>query len=55
MDSPKAQYSTTFALTNKKAPSLESGDSDKYFGMFNLKHETSSPKSYELLIKTKLK
>ena len=41
--------------TNKRAPPLEGGISDKICGMWTLKHEISSPKFYELLIKTELK
>ena len=39
----------------KKAPQLEGGHSTKNDGMWNLKHETSSLKLYELLTKTEIK
>ena len=42
-------------LTNKRSPPLESGHSTKIVGMWTLKHEISSPKLYELLIKNELK
>ena len=38
-----------------KAPPLEGGHSTKIGGMWTLKHEISSPRLYELLIKTKIK
>ena len=42
----------TAVLTNKRAPPLEGGHFTKIGGMWNFKHEISSPKFYELLIKT---
>ena len=51
-DTPKAQYTTTVVPSNKKDPSLEGGHYKKIGGMCTLKHEISSPKLYELLIKT---
>ena len=50
-DSPKAQYHTTVVPYNKKAPPLEGTYCKKIGDMCNLKHENSSPKSYELFIK----
>ena len=50
-DSPKDQNTTTVVLANKKAPPLEGGYSRRIGGMWNIKHEISSPKPYELLIK----
>ena len=55
MDSTKAQDPTTVFRANKKAPPLEGGNSTKIGGMSTLKHEISSPKFYELLIKTEIK
>ena len=37
---------------NKKVPRLECGISMNIGGMWTLKHEISSPKFYEILIKT---
>ena len=54
-DSPKAQDPSTVVPANKKAPQLECGHSKDIFGMWTLKHEISSPKFYELLIKTETK
>ena len=55
MYSPKSQYPTTMVPANKKALHLEDVHSMKIGVMCNLKHEISSPKLYELLIKIKLK
>ena len=55
LDSPKAQDPSTTVPANKRDTPLEGGHSTKIGGMWNLKHEISSPKSYELLIKTELK
>ena len=46
---------TTAFTTNMRATLLEGRHSTKIGGMWNLKHEISSPKFYELLIKTELK
>ena len=46
---------TTTVHTNRRAPPLEGGISDKIGGMWTLKHEISSPRFYELLIKIELK
>ena len=40
---------------NNKSPPLEGGRSTKTGGMWTYKHEISSPKFYELLIKIELK
>ena len=40
---------------NKRAPLLEGGNSKEIGGMWTLKHEISSPKFYETLIKAELK
>ena len=40
---------------NKKATPLEGGYSTKIGGMWNLKHEISSPNFYQILIKIELK
>ena len=42
-------------LSNKRYKPLEGGHSTKFGGMWTLKHEISSPKLYEFLIKTKIK
>ena len=42
-------------LDNNRDPPLEGGNSTKIGGMWNLKHDDSSPKLYEILIKTELK
>ena len=54
-DSPKAQGPTIVVPANRRAPPLDGGNSTKIGGMWNLKHEISSPKFYELIIKTELK
>ena len=46
---------TTVVPENKRDPPLEGGDSTKIGGMWTLKHDISSPKFYELLMKTELK
>ena len=46
---------TTVFQTNMRAPPLEGTHSTNIGGMCTLKHEISSPKFYELLIKTELK
>ena len=46
---------TTTAQTNRRAPPLEGRISDKVGDMWTLKHEISSPRFYELLIKIELK
>ena len=52
---PKARDPTTVVPSNKKAPPLEGGHSTKNCGMWNIKHDISSPKFYKLLIKIELK
>ena len=42
----------TMVQTNRRDPPLEGGHSTKIGGMCTLKHEISSPRFYELLIKT---
>ena len=42
-------------LYNKKAPQVEGGNYTKNCVMWDIKHEISSPKSFEILIKTELK
>ena len=42
---------TTTVQTNRKAPPLEGDHSENIGGMWTLKHEISSPRFYELLIK----
>ena len=51
-DPPKAQYPNTLIPVNKRDPPLVGGNYKKIGGMWTLKHEISSPKLYELLIKT---
>ena len=46
---------TTMVTDNRRALPLEGGHSNKIGGMWTLKHKISSPKLYELLIKTELK
>ena len=46
---------TAMVSANRKAPPLERGKYNKIGGMWTLKHEISSQKFYELLIKTELK
>ena len=53
--SPKTHDPTTEVAANKKAPPLEGGHYTKNGGIWNIKNEISSPKFYELLIKTELK
>ena len=52
---PKAQDPATVFPANKRAPPLEGGNSMKIASMWTLKHDISSPKFYELLIKTEIK
>ena len=54
MDLPKAQDPTMTVPDNHKDPPFEGGNSTKNGGMWTLKHDISSPKFYELLIKTDL-
>ena len=54
-DSPNITDPTTVVLANRKAPPLDGGKSTKIVGIWNLKHNIISPKSYELLIKKELK
>ena len=54
-DTSTPTYPTTVIPTNKRAPPLEGGISYKIRGMWTLKHEISSPKFCELLIKTEPK
>ena len=53
-DSPKPQDPTTVVPDNSRDPPLHGGHSTKIGGMWNLKHEISSPKFHKLLIKTEL-
>ena len=54
-DSPNAQDTTTVVPADRKASPLNSGHSTKNGVMWTLKHDISSSKFYELLIKTELK
>ena len=45
----------TVVTANRRDPPLEGGHSTKIGDMWTLKHETRSPKFYELLINTELK
>ena len=54
-DIPKNQDLNTAFLDNNKAPPLEVGHSTKIGEIRNIKHEISSSKFYEILIKTELK
>ena len=51
-DSPKAQDNTTVVPAHKKDPPLESGHYTNNCGVWNLKHDISLPKLYDLFIKT---
>ena len=51
MDSPKSQDSTAVVVDSKKALTLEGTHNEKNGGMWTLKHEISSQKFYELIIK----
>ena len=53
--SPKSQDPTPVVPSNKKDPPLEGGHSKQIGGMSTLKHDISSTKIYELLIKIELK
>ena len=46
---------TTVVPANRSATTLEGGHSTKIGGMWTLKHEISSPKLYDLLMKIELK
>ena len=50
-DTSATPDTTTTVQTNKRAPPLERGISDKIRGIWTLKHEMRSPKFYEILIK----
>ena len=50
--SPKPLKPTTVVPANRRDPPLDSGKSTKISGMWNLKHDISLPKFYELLINT---
>ena len=51
-DSSKDHNPTNVVPSNKRSPSLGGENSTKIGGMWTLKHETRSPKFYEILIKT---
>ena len=51
-DSQKSQDPNTVVPDKNKAPPLEGVHSTKIGGIWNLKHEISSPKFYKLIIKT---
>ena len=55
MDSSKPQYPITVVPDKNRASPLDIGHSTKIGGMWTLKHDNSSPKLYEVLIKTELK
>ena len=54
-DSPKPPEHTTVVPETRRDPPLDSGQYKKIGSMWNLEREISSPKFYELLIKTELK
>ena len=54
-DSPNPPDPNNVVMANRRAPPLDSGRSTQISGMCTLKHEISSPKFYELLIKIELK
>ena len=49
---PKPQNNTNIVPAKNKSPPLGGGHYTKISGMWNLKHDTSSPKIYEIIIKT---
>ena len=53
--SPKPSDPTNVVPNNRRALPLDGGHSTKSDGMWTLKHEISSPRFYEILIKTELK
>ena len=54
-DSQNPPEPTNVVPTNRRDPPVYSGQSTQIGGMWNLKHNISSPIFYELLIKTELK
>ena len=54
-DESNPQYPTTVVPDNTRDPPLDGGHSSKIGGMWNLKHDISPPKLYELIINTELK
>ena len=54
-DTSNPLYPITAVPDNRRAPPMDGRHYTKIGGMWNLKHEISSPKFYELLIKTELK
>ena len=54
-DSSNPPDPITVVSANRRDPPLDGGNSMKIGGMWTLKHDISSPKCYELLIKTQLK
>ena len=54
-DQPNPEEHNTVVLANRRAPPSDGGNYTKNGGMWTLKHDISSPKFYELLIKTELK
>ena len=55
MNSRKSQDTDTLVFSKNKDTPSEGRNSMKIGGMWTLKHEISSPKFYELLIKKELK
>ena len=53
--SPKPPESTTLVPDNRRSPPLDGGNSKNIGGMWNLKHDISPPRFYELLIKKDFK
>ena len=51
-DTSNSTKPTTVVPSNRRAPLLDGGHYTKIGGMWNLKHDISSPKFYKLLIKT---
>ena len=54
-DSPKTQDPTTFVPANNRYLPLEGGNSTEIGFMWTLKHETSSPKFYKILLNIEIK
>ena len=53
--SPKPPDPNTVVLAKNRDPPLDGGHSMKIGGMKTIKHDISSPKFYELLVKTEIK
>ena len=54
-DWQKAQDPSTVVPANRRASTLDSGNSTKQCGMWNLKHKINAPELHKILIKIELK